>query len=92
MTKTYYVGHCRYGINISYAGGNWDVEAFSNKEDRELFLKQNDYDGRQYTRKAITRKTVEAILGRENGNYRWIKEYQQVDGIRFAELQRTRIY
>ena len=44
MTRAYYVGYNRYGVNCVYNSSGWIVFAFGSQAKRERYLAQNQYN------------------------------------------------
>lgn len=73
--RRFYVGHCRYGLNMSYWSDCWNVLAFSSRKERQDFLDEKEYcqNTNQYVAEKVTRKIAEEILRGSKG--RISKEY-----------------
>lgn len=74
--KHYYVEYCPYGTQVSYDsfnGNAYEFYAFNSKKEREEWLEENEWDDCNLVARAVTRKTVEAVKGKqfrlEDNNY-----------------------
>ena len=56
--KNYYAGYSYMGLNFTYDSPCWQVLAFSNKQDRENYIKKYGYDGQKYVVETINKKTA----------------------------------
>lgn len=65
--KKFYAQYCPYGIGVSYASLNrnaYEFYAFNTREERDLWVEENEFNGRHYVASAVTRRIVEQVMGR----------------------------
>lgn len=66
--RKYYAQYCPYGIRIDYASlkrNAYEFYAFDSKEDRDLWVGANEWNGRHYEASTITRREVEQVMGHD---------------------------
>ena len=63
----YYAEYCQYGVNIAYAsfnGNAYTFYAFEKKQERDEFVKANEYNGCNCICQPISSKQMRYLAGR----------------------------
>ena len=63
MTRYYYAGYSDMGTNYTYNCACWQAYAFSSKNERDAWIRKNEYKDGNRVAKIIDRRAAYKIIG-----------------------------